>query len=120
MQRELMTIQEREKLNKVTAIGEKCCANANYLYEINSIDGTIPMAVIQFQKGPRNSDDSDHGVIDSDLLEIVRDRMVGFQSGEFACDYNAMVLKHVEEALSWLNKRVEDRIARNVLGVNAK
>lgn len=31
-----------------------------------------------------------------------------------------MALMHIEEALLWLNKRVEDRIERNVLGTNKK
>lgn len=71
---------------------------------------------IQFQKGLRNEPTSQHGVLDSDLLEVVRDRLKAFQCGEFATEYNEQALKHVEEALNWLNKRVEDRITRNVLG----
>ena len=33
---------------------------------------------------------------------------------------NDYALKHIEEALRWMNKRVEDRIERNVLGTNTK
>ena len=44
----------------------------------------------------------------------------GFQSGEFATRENACALTHIEEALMWLNKRVENRIERNVLGKNEK
>lgn len=31
---------------------------------------------------------------------------------------NAIALTHVEEALLWLNKRVDDRAERGVLGLN--
>ena len=72
------------------------------------------------QCGSRKEENSIHGVIDSDLLEIVRDRLKSFQAGPFASEYNAKALEHVEEALMWLNRRVEDRIERNVLGKNVK
>ena len=69
---------------------------------------------------PRNESGSTHGVIDTDLLEIVRDRLKAFQAGDFATEYNAQALVHVEEALMWLNRRVKDRIERQVLGTNNK
>ena len=59
-------------------------------------------------------------IIYIDLLEIVRDRLKAFQAGDFATEYNAQALVHVEEALMWLNRRVEDRIERQVLGTNNK
>ena len=71
---------------------------------------------IQLQCGPRKEADSQHGVIDTDLLEIVRDRLKSFQAGPFSSRENACALTHIEEALMWLNRRVEDRIERNVLG----
>ena len=52
--------------------------------------------------------------------EIVRDRLRGFQSGAFSCRENACALTHIEEALMWLNRRVEDRIERRVLGTEQK
>lgn len=79
-----------------------------------------PLICIQFQKGPRNAPDSQHGVLDVDLLEIVRDRLRCFQQGYFATRENACALTHIEEALMWLNKRVEDRVERNVLGTYEK
>lgn len=117
--RELITIQKREKLNKVYAIDEPGIGGANHEYKIfkNDIPAqTRLLNTIQFQNGPRKDENSIHGVLDTDLLEIVRDRLKGFQSGEFACRENAIALTKIEEALLWLNKRVEDRIERNVLG----
>lgn len=58
------------------------------------------------------------GVLDTELLEIVRDRLIGFQQGKFATRENTLALTNIEQALLWLNKRVEDRIERNVLGTN--
>lgn len=124
--RVLSTIQKREKLNSVYAVDEKGCGGANHHYKVvystidfdDRIEKTA--ADIQFQCGPRNEFGSIHGVLDTDLLEIVRDRLKGFQSGEFATEYNARALEHIEDALMWLNRRVEDRIERNVLGTEEK
>lgn len=121
--RKLNTIQKREKLNLVHAVDEIGPGGANHEYVIE-INSGIPLSAIvgriQFQKGPRHIDSSTSGVIDTDLLEIVRDRLVSFQAGDFASEYNAQALLHIEEALMWLNRRVEDRIERNVLGTNNK
>lgn len=126
----LSTIQKREKLNKVIRADEVGPGGAYHHYAIFADEknhGSIhennvgtPLAEIRFQNGPRNVDGSIHGVIDSDLLEIVRDRLKCFQAGPYSSDYNAQALLHVEEALMWLNRRVEDRIERQVLGTYNK
>ena len=78
------------------------------------------LATIEFQNGARNLPDSISGVLDTDLLEIVRDRLKSFQSGQFSCRENAVALTHVEEALMWMNRRVEERAERKVLGTDNK
>ncbi len=121
--RKLETIQKREKLNDVFAVDEIGSGGANHEYHItlnNGKDTASDVAIIQMQKGPRKNVDSIHGVIDSDLLEIVRDRLKAFQAGPFASEYNEQALKHIEQALTWMNKRVEDRVKRNVLGTYNK
>ena len=121
--RDLITIQKREKLNIVRAVDEKGNGNANHVYQIDLQaveDGCQMVFYISFQNGARRLENSIHGVLDTDLLEIVRDRLTGFQSGEFATRDNAIALTHNEEALMWLNRRVEDRIEREVLGINNK
>lgn len=120
MERKLSTIQKRENLNTVYAIDETGCGGANHAYRITPNESEYPSQDITFQNGPRKSPDSIQGVLDTDLLEIVRDRLKGFQSGEFACRENACALTHIEEALMWMNRRVEDRIERRVLGTNNK
>ena len=123
--RELSTIQKREKLNTVFALDEPGIGGASHKYRITpngcDEDGDgYPCQDISFQHGPRKLPDSAHGVLDTDLLEIVRDRLKGFQSGEFSCRENACALTHIEEALMWMNRRVEDRIERQVLGTEKK
>ena len=119
--RQLSTIQKREKLNKVFAVDEPGNGGANHVYDIACCGIGYPDAQrIVFQNGARKEENSTHGVLDTDLLEIVRDRLKGFQSGEFATRENSIALTYIEEALMWMNRRVEDRIERNVLGRNEK
>lgn len=115
--RELITIQTENKLNKVYSMDEKGPGNANHTYLIDTPDEDI---VIHFQKGPRKEIDSQHGALDVDLLEIVRDRLTGFQSGDFACEENAKALTAVEDALIALNERVMKRAKAGTLGKNIK
>src|SRR5471030_2261899 len=120
----LSTIQKREKLNIVSAEGKATNGGAYHRYYIESINCSegdpIVQHAIQFQDGARNVEGSIPGIIDTDLLEIVRHRLQCFQKGDFASRDNAVALTHIEEALMWMNRRVEDRIERNVLGTNNK
>lgn len=120
--RELITIQKREKLNDVYAVDEQGNGGANHKYLISIDRGlSVPKEVlIEFQKGGRYINGSTQGVIDGDLLEIVRDRLISFQGGAFSSYYNAKALEHLEMALMYMNRRVEDRISRNVLGTDCK
>lgn len=114
--KKLNTIQKREKLNDIHIADEKGNGGANHKYIIskeNNIYGEI-----NFQNGARNLETSTHGIIDTDLLEIVRHRLQSFQQGTFASEYNAKALEHLEIALMYMNRRVEDRIERKILGIN--
>lgn len=123
--RELNTIQKVEKLNNVYAVDEPGNGGANHEYMISGVISEIPVRktfgeTIKFQNGARKDSNAIHGILDTDLLEIVRDRLKGFQSGEFATDDNAKALEHIEIALMYMNKRVMDRYERNVLGTYEK
>ena len=125
--KKLSTIQKREKLNDVFAVDEEGPGGANHLYVIykngsavledgdTSLRGKPEdlLLTVQMQCGPRKEADSLHGVIE-------RDRLKAFQAGPFSSRENACALTHIEEALMWLNRRVEDRIERDVLGKNQK
>ena len=126
MVRELSTIQKNNKLNRVFSTGNKGSGGAFHNYEV--IHNTKDPAwtdknyklKIHFQEGARFAPKSTSGVLDCDLLEIVRDRLTSFQAGEYATKENGQALVHIEEALMWMNKRVEDRAERNVLGTYNK
>jgi hypothetical protein len=72
---------------------------------------------IDFQCGPIQ-DVGVNGVSNEALLAIVEDRLLGFQSGEFACYENARALMKLQEALMWLHKRTHGRVVRCVEGTN--
>ena len=116
----LSTIQKRNNLNEVYRIGETGPGGAYHDYEVKLVAGLGESVLIEFQRGPRLEEGSRHGLLDEDLLEIVRDRLRAFQTGEFATRENACALTHIEEALMWLNKRKEDRVERGVLGTYRK
>lgn len=116
----LETIQQKAKLNDVYRVGDAGPGGAYHDYAVIRTDTQIILESIEFQKGPRKAPESRHGVIDCDLLEMVRDRLKSFQSGPYACRENEMALHHIEKALWWMNLRVEDRLEREVLGTMAK
>lgn len=116
----LSTIQKRENLNEVYRMAEPGPGGACHEYLVSRADTHAGVSAILFQKGPRKEIDSQCGVLDTDLLEIVRDRLKAFQAGPMATRENACALTHIEEALRWMNKRVEDRIERKVLGTMEK
>ena len=130
-----MRIQKQDNLNDVFIIDEKPGnggAYHNYLIvkqgaatedkEMGTVllDPNDILLQVGFQNGPRKEADSTHGVLEGDLLEIVRNRLQCFQKGPFATEDNANALQHIEEALMWLNKRQADRKERGVLGTNNK
>ena len=129
----ISTIQKRENMNEIYTGGcgkggaahcymivKAGCAVLDDDEDTLTVNPDDIIATIQFQEGARKDPNAIRGVIDADLLEIVRDRIKGFQKGEFATRENACALTHIEEALMWLNKRTEDRIERNVLGTYNK
>ena len=122
--KKLSTIQKRNNLNDVYRCGDPGPGGAYHYYRVewvaNPDVGMVHSQLIQFQCGPRKELLSNHGILDTDLLEIVRDRLKCFQAGDYACRENACALTHIEEALMWMNKRVEDRAERGVLGTNEK
>jgi hypothetical protein len=127
--RPLNTIQKRNRLNEVYALDNPNQTNgASHRYgivisrpELAHAENEDPFWMqtnICFQDGPANAKDSTHGVLDVDLLEIVRDRLIGFQNGAFPSEENKKAIEHIEIALMYLNKRAEDRAERGVLGKN--
>lgn len=104
-------------LNKVY-MNEEVKHNGVHNFEIRNEEEVL--VKINYQEGPRNVAGSIAGVLDEDLLTIVKERMETFQKGEYACKENEMVLQKVEEAIMWSRKRTEDRKQRGVLGTYNK
>ena len=133
--KQLSTIQKREKLNDVFAVDEIGPGGANHLYCVYKAgtatledDDTSLRAepenlllTLQMQCGPRKEKDSLHGVIDTDLLEIVRDRLKAFQAGPFASRENACALTHgfeFERLESYEESEKEESINYEDIGYN--
>lgn len=89
--------------------------NGHHEYEIRRNDNDEILLKVHYQEGARKEPNSIPGILDLDLLYIVRDRIQTFQKGEFACRENALVLTKVEEAIMWSEARVRDREKREVL-----
>lgn len=119
-----MRIQREDNLNDVYYEDKIGPGNGRHHYQVyikgNAETVANPLLDIHFQEGPRNEPNSIHGVLEADLLEIVRHRLQCFNEGEFRTRENACALTHIEEALMWLNKRKDDRKERQVLGTYNK
>ncbi len=59
------------------------------------------------------------GTTNEEVLAVLIDRM-NYLQAKAPCRENAIVITKLEECLMWLNKRTEDRKARNVEGTAAK
>lgn len=74
---------------------------------------------IIFQNGPI-LEVGVNGISNEALLSVVEDRLIGFQSGEFACDDNATALMYLQMSMDKLLQRTRDRMSRGVEGTHQK
>lgn len=109
-------IQQEDNMNKIYYLDEKCHGGGYHDYMIVNARTEYLLADVIFQKGPRKDEHSIQGVLDTDLLEIVRHRFTAFNSDE----YTRKALALIEGALMYLNLRKEDRKKRGVLGTMEK
>jgi hypothetical protein len=77
----------------------------------------FPTCSICFQNGPIQ-ESGINGVSIEAILAVAEDRLIGFQSGQYACRENAVALTKLQECMMWLQKRTRDRVARGVEGTN--
>jgi len=76
---------------------------------------------IQWQDGPlgRGTERKPpNGAFVEDVVEACAERIRFYQASKFSCRENAIALTHLETALLWLNKRTQDREARDVEGTH--
>ena len=72
---------------------------------------------IKFQLGPVKEVGL-NGCQIPQVLDVLLDRMRGFQEGPFKCRENALVITKLEEAMHWLGHRKAERERRGVEGYN--
>lgn len=100
----------------IAVMDEPGQGNACHIYALRHGDDE---QTIQFQNGPIQ-EAGINGISNEALLAIVEDRLLGLQSGQFACRENAVALTKLQESMMWLQKRTRDRLARGVEGTNQK
>ena len=103
---------------KVLCTDKEGPVGACHQYEIMKSETSLslPLTVIQFQKGGVEEVGEVNGIFMEDLLVIVQDRLEYFQVGPFPCDTNQRALECIQEALESLGARTRDRQSRNVEG----
>lgn len=96
-------------------------ANHEYMIVAEAIprSGNQMLFPLRFQNGPI-LEAGVNGISNEALLAVVEDRLLGFQSGKYACRENAVALTKIQEAMMWLQKRTRDREARGVEGTSQK
>lgn len=105
---------------RIEVLDEPGQGNACHKYRVVPTVGNAVGMLIEFQNGPLQETVYPNGLSNEALLAIVEDRLIGFQSGRFACRENAEALTRLQEAMMWLAKRTRDRVARGVEGTNVK
>jgi hypothetical protein len=105
---------------RIEVLDEPGQGNACHKYRVEPTVGNATGVLIEFQKGPLGDTGYPNGLSNEALLAVVEDRLIGFQSGEFACRENAVALTKLQESIMWLQKRTRDRLARGVEGTSTK
>ena len=106
---------------KIQVLDEPGQGNACHQYRVTPTVGNAIGVFVEFQNGPlQETGGVPNGLSNEALLAIVEDRLLGFQSGQYACRENAVALTKLQECLMWLQKRTRDRVARGVEGTNQK
>lgn len=132
----LKTIKKFGVLNRIFVIDKKNKENGlNYLYTILPKNFKAPIMTTEDGKNIvyinsnkkqlnfivenmttivfENEETGIKGVTESDLLEIVKDRIYNRSIEDYK--YNREALKHIEEALMWLNRVTEENIERKLI-----
>jgi hypothetical protein len=103
----------------VSAIDERGSGHANHVYKVYDNKSGDELLMVEFQRGAIQ-ENGVNGVQNEDLLMMVIDRLIGFQTGEFACSENEEALRLIIQGTSILQLRTAKRKARGVEGKNVK
>lgn len=80
-------------------------------------DAAEVFAHIRFQCGPV-LEVGENGTTIEAIIQVLVDRLEGFQQGPFACTENAEAIYHLKGALTMLTLRTERRKEQGVEGTN--
>lgn len=106
---------------RVVALDGPGPGNASHKYRVDPTVGNAVGCLIEFQNGPLGETGGvPNGLSNEALLAVVEDRLLGFQSGPYACRENALALTKLQEAMHWLHHRTRERVARGVEGTMRK
>ena len=108
-----MTPEEQEKMDGSPAHVLAIPADA----KDDSMMGRMHYIDIKFQLGPRG-EVGINGCCIREVIQVVVDRLEGFQQGQFKCRENALAITKLQEAQHWLAHRTEERVRRGVKGFN--
>ena len=97
--------------------GDGGACHEYYIAIVNEHGARLIHTKIRFQNGPI-PESGVNGVTQEAVLAIVKDRLEGFQSGEFACEENQKALEGLHQAIHWLHHRTLRRIAAGVEGTH--
>ncbi|MCT1383516.1 hypothetical protein [Bacillus sp. p3-SID196] len=70
---------------------------------------------IKFQEGPIQENGVNGAQIE-EVIQVLHDRLQGFQNGGFPCNENTMAMHHLKRAKKWLDERTAKRKAQGVEG----
>lgn len=102
----------------VSAVDERGAGHGNHVYKVYNQAGP-ELLTVNFQNGP-TQEKGVNGVQNEDLLMMVIDRLIGFQTGEYACEENETALRLIIQATTFLQLRTAKRKARGVEGTSEK
>lgn len=98
---------------------DKKAFGANHLFQISDKLKEDNQIVICMQKGGRFEDGSDWGLLDVDLLSIVRSRLESFSEAYPDDEETAIAKDSIDKAISALNKRYASRKENGTFGKNS-
>lgn len=109
-------------ISKYTVVLEGTCQGSNVpsvfqVYKQNEDGPREFFLEIKFQEGPIK-EKGVNGFFNEDLIAMIIRRLEGFQQTEFRCKENAMAITKLEEALMWLNKRINRRELKCIEGTH--
>lgn len=90
--------------------------NAPHHFIVTDLEGK-ELTKVDFQEGAIK-ESGVNGCCNEDLINMVIERLEGFQNSEFKCRENALAITKLEEALLWLRKRTMAREQRGVEGTH--